>query len=136
MSTNKYYGWLGDANPIEHGGGIVYSGEDEQIQVLYFTPYGGDRVSIYQVFLDDDETKNCDWADLESVASYTGIDLDELRTAGSSPDPQYRAMFLEEIARFHGWGELTAGESQESTIEAAEKAYDELFEAAWKALHT
>lgn len=124
----KILGTLGDINPIDHGGGVVYL-QDGHPQIVYFAPFE-DQVSIYHVTIDTDETTNCDWADLDAVASYTGIDVQELRSTGSHPDPHVRAFFLEGLAGYYGWGELTAGYSETLSREAAEERYGEFCDQA------
>lgn len=123
-----YFGIIGDRNPIEHWGGVVYdSGYGPTVK--YFQSYDDERVSIYDVSIDDDVVKENDWVDWKGVASYTGQSTSDLRKYGKSKDPLARASVVEAAASYHGWDEFDSY-PEDMTIEEAEEKYGPFVDAA------
>lgn len=116
---------IGDVNPIEYGGGYLFLCKDrgrsdyhleythgteseEAAEGLseYEPAYSRVPLTLYRVDLPDDVWGDHSWAKVEDIAQSMGADPEELRRAGSSPDPRERAYALESIAGHWGWHEL------------------------------
>lgn len=132
MATRrKYYGIIGDQSPIEHWGGIVYD-QGYGPQVTYFQSYDDDKVSIYTFNVEDDVVADLDWADWAGVASFSGMDVAELKKYGRSKNLLARAQVYETVAGYHGFGELDPY-PEETTIAKAERQWGRAVDAAHRA---
>jgi hypothetical protein len=76
MAKRKIIGHVGDVNPVEHWGGVVYDeGYGHGPHLLYFQSYdaeGETMVSVYDFPIDNFDRS--DWYDWDGVASYIGWD--------------------------------------------------------------
>lgn len=101
----KPIGVIGDRNPIEHWGGIVYQ-TPYGFQMIYFQESEG-TVWAHTVDVGEDPMADLDWVDWNAVAEYTGASLDEIREASKSEKyPLARAQVVEAAASYVGWSEL------------------------------
>ncbi len=124
-------GLIGDVNPIEHWGGVIYE-TPYGIEMLYFQISEEDQVAVYRVDIEDDVIADLDWADWDDIASFTGQDVDEIKKVGRGDNVIGRAQVYDAAASYHGWNNLD--DSPELlTVEEAEAKYDDDIEAAHKA---
>ena len=133
MSTDtKFHGIIGDMNPIEHDGGVVYQeGEDQSPEVLYFqgwTDDEGPRVTVSTFCVEDNVLEDLTWVDWDSVASYIGMEVGELKGHAASDNVLARAQVYESVAGYCGFGELDS-QPRELTLEQAEKEYGEFVDS-------
>ena len=100
-------GTIGDVDPIEHDGGIIYrKGEPPSYYMVYFQGYGDERVSVYNVPIPM----------RMNLLDIVEVDMDEMATSpehrkrlerwAKSSDPVDRASFYEEIGHYRGFMEL------------------------------
>jgi hypothetical protein len=132
MSTPTFHGIIGDTNPIEHGGGVVYQEEDQSPEVLYFQGWedeDGPRVTVSRFSVEDDVLKDLTWADWDKVASFIGIETQALKEYATAPNVLARAQVYESVASYSGFINLD-GEPRHMTLEQAEKEYGEFVDEA------
>lgn len=137
MAKRKIIGHVGDLNPVEHWGGVVYDAGYGP-HLLYFQSYdaeGRTMVSVYDFSIDNFDRS--DWYDWDAVASYIGwdeisIDLDVdmgLKDYALSLDcekhPMVCASIYESLGSYYGFGELDH-EPSEMSLEDAEEVYKSL----------
>jgi len=123
----KPIGIIGDVNPIEHWGGIVYE-TSYGPQLLYFQE-SEDTVYVHNVTIEDDVWADVNWADINEIAQYTGVSTEELREAGSSSNPLARAQVYEAIASYNGWSNFD-DQPETMTVKQAERKYGSAVDAA------
>lgn len=124
MSDIKFHGVIGDMNPIEHDGGVVFDG-DYGTMVLYFQGWSddnGERVTVSTVSVEDNVLEDLNWVDWDAVASCIGMDVEELKGHALSDNVLARAQVYESVAGYYGWGELDPNPS-ELTLEEAEEEH-------------
>lgn len=127
LNPDKIYGILGDVNPIEHDGCLVYR-QNDQDYLMGFSTHG-DNVDVYWVFVEEDEWPNYDYIDLKGLASYMGMPAEDLRNAASSPKILERADFIYSLTYYMGWEQI--GEYVETlTIDQAEEKYGHIVDQA------
>lgn len=129
MSENTtFHGIIGDVNPIEHDGGVVFD-RGNGPEVLYFQgwtdEYGEDRVTVFEFTV----VEELDWVDWDSVSRSYGIYVDELKALGRSPDVLARAEAYNCIASYYGFRELDPN-PRELTLEKAEREFGEFVDQA------
>jgi hypothetical protein len=124
--TTKFHGIIGDMNPIEHDGGVVYEGE-HGVEVLYFKGWSDDdgpRVTVSRFSVEDNVLTDLSWADWKEVASYIGMPEEELRGHAVSDNVMARAQVYESVAQYCGFIELDHM-PRELTLEQAEAEHGE-----------
>lgn len=110
-------GNLGDQNPFDYGGFIVYRVRDTDktgphsrwIEAEYwFEPET--ETSDYEVYrwtIASDVFKDLNWVGAwDDVADCAGIKYDEFMKLGRSPNPLDRAVVYEAVGRYHGFENL------------------------------
>jgi hypothetical protein len=126
--ATKFYGIIGDVNPIDHDGGVVYqNGEDQSPEVLYFQGWHDDegpRVTVSSFNVEDNVLEDLPWVDWDSVASCIGMDVEELKGYAVSDNVLARAQVYESVAAHSGFGELDTY-PRHMSLEEAEKEYGE-----------
>jgi hypothetical protein len=111
--TWKCIGHIGDVDPIAYGGGFVYIDETGVYDpvLIYFEPASdedwhklGDKaqVSEYRIVLEKDSTREWWYKNLESIASYTGMPLEEVLIYANSNDPVVKAQLYADLISYHG----------------------------------
>ena len=110
--SNRIVGRIGDVNPTEYGGGVIFS--DGKLRWLEYT-HGRESMSwddpeveeleVYQVDIEDDVLDDHDWVDLVNLSGYTGLDEEELLEQAKGTLAE-RAQLLSDIASYYGWHEL------------------------------
>lgn len=114
------YGQIGDVNPLDHSGGIVYESEYGEPVIAYtwgleglpgVDAYDEDveavQLEVYRVPIADDVLKDdLDWVNWSDVAKTIGMPVSELKEAARSDNVMARASVYEAVAGYHGWGEL------------------------------
>lgn len=126
-----FHGVIGDMNPIEHDGGVVYD-RGHGVEVLYFQGYthlGVQRVSVYEFMVEDDVAKELNWVDWKAVAECVGLKEEELRAYTDAPNPIARAQVYESVAANYGFSELDH-RPEEMTLEQAEEKYGDFVDRA------
>jgi hypothetical protein len=100
---------IGDVNPLQYGGALIFkvSGPHKgiaayELDVLSETKGEGEDIERHTIPLEDFDPEDWYADNLESVANYTGISVDELLEAGKSADPVQRAWFYKALADYHG----------------------------------
>jgi len=130
--TTKFHGIIGDRNPIDHGGGVVYQNDpDQSPEVLYFQGYEGEdgpRVTVSRFCVEDNVLDDLTWVDWAAVASYIGIEEEALKGYATAPNVLARAQVYESVASYSGFINLD-GEPRELTLEEAEKEYGEFVDS-------
>jgi hypothetical protein len=137
-----WLGIIGDADPIEHGGGIVGTNKYGPF-VTYFEPTDlGDSVRgslaleglvrVYTVPIEPDVTSDLDWVDWKDVSDFTGMSVKDIKQAGKDPDPVVRSGVYESVAAYYGWQNLDDDRAG-MTIQAAKKKFGRKVDAAHKA---
>jgi hypothetical protein len=124
MARNgRVLGQIGDVNPIDFGGGVVSLDADRRATLEYTygveTEYPAETgtgegiehltLQVYQVDLgsDGDEfLSDLDWVDWPAVASFTGMDVAELRQGARSKKALTRALVAADVGSFFGFSEL------------------------------
>jgi len=110
---------VGDVNPIEYGGGFVYS-EDGNRWIEYTSgvedvedaPMEGDpgyediKLTVYLVAVEDDVFGWHSWAKIADIARTSGYAKQDLKAAGKSSKLRDRVWATEAIAGMWGWYEL------------------------------
>lgn len=132
MSNNiKFHGVIGDMNPIEHSGGVVYDNGSGP-EVLYFQDWGEDgevRVTVSRFSVEDNVLEDLTWVDWEGVASSIDMDPEELKGHATSSNVLARAQVYETVGMYCGFRELDAY-PQELTLEQAENEFGEFVDRA------
>jgi len=131
MENTKFHGVIGDMNPIEHDGGVVFD-RGHGAEMVYFRGWHDDegpRVTVYELTIADDVVADASWVDWDSVASCIGMDVDELKGYGTDENVLARAQVYESISAAYGFREFDS-QPQELTLEEAEKEYGDLVDRA------
>lgn len=113
-------GVIGDMNPIEHWGGIIYETQ-YGVEMIYFQESEG-TVWAYRVDIDDDPWSDLDWVDWDGVEDSTGTPVEEIEQAAKSDNVLARAGVYEAAGSYHGWGEFDQ-QPETLTLEKAEAKY-------------
>ena len=127
----KFHGIIGDINPIEHDGGVVFD-RGHGVEVLYFRSYehvGVSRTSVYEFMVEEDVLKDLTWVKWADVASFIGMDEEELRGHAVSDNILARAQVYETVGSYAGFAELD-DRPQEMTLEQAEEKYGDFVDRA------
>lgn len=127
-------GVVGDRSPVEYGGGVIYQGPGDEVELHYFQPYddGTDAVTLSVIDIESDAMSDLDWVNWTGVASYIGMDVDELKGYASSSDPHARASVYESVGMYSGFHELDL-EQTESTVAVLDRRYDKDINKAHRA---
>ena len=114
-------GSVGDVNPIEYGGGCIFTQWESGGPWVEYTfglesdapdaesDYPNVKLTVYRVDLDKNGHKFLDWydwVDWEAVASSTGNAVEEYTTLSRLRTTQARAMALQDAAGYYGWHEF------------------------------
>jgi len=130
--NTTFHGIIGDINPIEHDGGVVFD-RGHGPEVIYFQGWaddeGEDRVTVYEFTIADDVAEELDWADWDRVGSCVGMDPEELRAEGRSENALARASVYQCVAAYCGFRELDPN-PRELTLEKAEREFGEFVDNA------
>lgn len=108
-------GAIGDVDPIEYGGGLVFYTEHGPI-IEYTHGLEGEpdadededdvKMDVYQVYVASSVWDDLNWADEMEIAEVTGIQLRKLVKMGKSKDVMDRVAAYEAAASVYGWHEL------------------------------
>lgn len=115
---------IGDPNPIEHRGGIVYW-TPYGPEMLYFEQSEG-TVWVYRVDLDYEDIQ---WVDWDQVGSFVGVEGKEVERAAESEIPLAMASVYEALGSYYGWLRF-AEEPETLTMAEAKSKYDGDVDAA------
>lgn len=100
-------GTIGDVNPLDYGGGIVYRDKVGALSLEWYEPEDEDNedspITCYRVDLDHGAES---WMALGAVAKTCDESELELRAAFDSPDPVRLAHAFWSVAMYHGWHNL------------------------------
>jgi len=132
-NVTKFHGIIGDINPIEHGGGVVFE-RGHGVEMIYFQGWHdgeGERVSVYEIIIEADVVKDLTWVDWKSVASCVGLKEEELTAYSDAPSPTARAQVYESVGFHSGFSELDPSPLHMS-LEEAEKQYGAFVDEASK----
>ena len=131
-NDTKFHGIIGDCNPIEHGGGVVYQEGEQSPEVLYFQGWeddDGPRVTVSRFCVEENVLTDLNWADWAGTASFIGIETVALKEYATVPNVLVRAQVYESVASYAGFINLDS-EPRELTLEEAEKEYGEFVDQA------
>lgn len=135
-SDTKFHGIIGDCNPLEHDGGVVYQEGEQSPEMLYFWGWADDdgpRVTVSCFCVEDDALVDLNWVNWDSVASYIGMDVEELKGYAVSDNVLERAQVYVSVAAHYGFGELDT-QPEELTFGQAEERYGEVVDRAHQAV--
>jgi hypothetical protein len=111
-NRNRIVSRLGDVDPIEYGGGVVFTdGKHRWLEFTHgreeeaFDDLAVEKLPVYQVDIEEDILDWHDWVDTEELSSYTGIDEEDLIRAATG-SLAARAQLLADIGSYYGWYEL------------------------------
>lgn len=110
-------GTIGDVNPIEYGGGIVFAPKEEGYSPTLEVTYGLDddsvnvieddegstKLKLYRVDIADDASTDLSWVDWEGVARSIGSTESQLLKEARSKDLMARVYAYESAAGYYGW---------------------------------
>lgn len=114
---------IGDINPVDHGGGVIFKHPQGHYFVLYTPGFEDDgdqtedaELMLYSVHLPatyDALKSDLDWVDFTKVFNSIGADNEEiaarlgaLRAARGDEAAVLYARLLEDVAGYYGWHEL------------------------------
>lgn len=123
-NDTKFHGIIGDMNPIEHDGGVVFD-RGHGVEVRMFRGWADDegaRVTVSEFTVGDNVLEDLTWVSWKSVASYIGMEVEELKGHAVSDNVLARAQVYESVGSLYGFGEFDS-QPQELTLEQAEKEY-------------
>ncbi len=139
ISEHQILGRIGDVDPIEYGGGIVF--QTEYGPVLEYTRglEGEDvdaeddhehsaKLPLYRVDIDDDALKDLSWLkpdDLKSIARTMDRTVSDLRKAAKSSNVMERVSFYEDVAGYYGWDNIDHYPFEIAVVELNERWYGE-----------
>lgn len=130
------WGIIGDRNPIEHWGGIIYRKPGNQYSMVYFQSYDDSdddgMVSVFEFDIEDDVVEDLNWVKWDAVANYIGMPVDELKEHARSSNVHARASVYESVAGYYGFGNLDH-DQQEMTLKEAERKFGRTVDAALRA---
>ena len=121
----KFHGVIGDMNPIDHDGGVVYQEGDQSPQVVYFQNWSDEecsRVTVSRFCVEDNVLEDLTWVDWGAVASSIGMEEEEFRGHAVSDNVLARAQVYESVAGYCGFINLD-GYPLEMTREEVEDEY-------------
>jgi len=112
---------VGDVDPITYGGGVVFEDENGNYTLEY--TYGAEADPTYQSDEPDPDFEHVvyrvqlersldellrwfDWIDLDGVADSIGSTKADMLSKARSGGVLGRAMLIEDVAGYYGWGEL------------------------------
>lgn len=131
MSDIKFHGIIGDMNPIEHGGGVVFD-RGHGPEMLYFQDWAGEegpRVSVYEFTIAENVIEELTWVEWESVASCIGMDVKELKEHAVSENVLARASVYQAVGAHSGFREFD-WQPQELTMNQAEVEFGKFVDRA------
>lgn len=150
----KKLGQIGDINPIEYGGGYVFTDEtgvyDPELEYIEPMPEPDTDAYVYRVSLERyklsstghlvpfkynptwpyPEDSYIEWfdKDLEQISSFAGITREELVTALCSDNAMARASACETLAQYFGWEEFDSYPLHLSESELEERYSDQKYQ--------
>ena len=99
---------VGDKNPIEHGGGVIFDGEAgpflEWTKGLQDT--GPGILFVFRRHVPENVFEDLSWVNKETLAHGMGGDPEEMLLMSTSEDPFARAMLISIVGDYFGWHEL------------------------------
>lgn len=131
MEASKFYGVIGDMNPIDHGGGVVFEG-DYGPELIYFQGWSDDngpRVTVSRFSVEENVPDDLDWVDWEAVARSIDVEAEALNSYGTGSNVLARAQVYEAVGMYCGFGELDP-QPLELTLEEAEEQYGDFVDRA------
>lgn len=117
----RVLGQIGDVNPLDHMGGVVYETDYgptleytwglEEHEGIDSTDEGVEKVmlTVYRVNLGesgDEFLRDLDWVEWGQVGKSIGMSKSELLEHAHSDNPMARASVAEAVAGYYGWHEL------------------------------
>ncbi len=99
---------IGDVNPIDHGGGVIFDGDAGPF--LEWTGSPGDCIPLtHKVFrrhIPKDVFEDLSWVNKDRLAHGMGGDPEEMLLMSRSEDPFARAMLMSICGDYFGWENL------------------------------
>jgi len=123
-------GNLGDANPLDYEGLIVYELWDDDlyyVEAEYWNApeYDSGPYWVYRFSVENDVFMDLSWVkDWDRVARYAGILPVEFWRAARSRDPLDRAQVYRIVGEYHGWENIDS-DPEKYTREEMEKRWPE-----------
>lgn len=96
---------VGDVDPIEHGGGVIFESPEGELSLEYLRGIGGPERTVYQVPIPEDVLDFYNWIEVENISSFGGLLPSEIRKM-STGTPQEKAGILMLVATYYGWSNL------------------------------
>jgi hypothetical protein len=113
-NRHRVFGFVGDADPLTHGGGVVYPTEHGPYLAFWYglndytqsptitsDPEEDEwTFQVHQVEVPDDVVAEYDWIDWDGVAMSYDQEMHELVAWGRHPDPAARAQLLYQLVGY------------------------------------
>lgn len=129
MATRKYIGTLGDMNPIEYGGAIVYQSPYGGYEMTYFDPFGDD-VYVYEgIQLDKWLVEDLTADDWKNLAENVDMSVSKLKGMDYS-DPMILGELAMLIGQYSGFENALNADAEKMTLGQANRKYGRAVVAA------
>jgi hypothetical protein len=103
----KCIGHVGDVDPVEHGGGIVYTDETGVYppEAVFFLEFGDNQVQEARVILEKDPTKEWWYPNVNTIgafAGWEGNDIHQFFGTHSDKNPFIMATLYYDLVCYYG----------------------------------
>lgn len=126
----RILGNLGDKNPLDYGGLIVYEVLDDDIEYIsaeyWNEPLTEDHPYwVYRFDVPRDVFKDLNWVhNWDQIAAFVGMSKEAIFRMGYSEDPLKRAEVFRFVGEYHGWENID-GSPDKFTREEMEERWPE-----------
>jgi hypothetical protein len=111
---------LPTGNATDGGWVLINMNGEDSYEMFVWEPNAGegdeDYGKYYTTYSLGDPDDVSDWVDVEKVGETIDMDGDELLSMMKSKDVKKRAWAYEAVAMYYGWGELSAGYSEQEDV--------------------
>jgi hypothetical protein len=102
----KIFGQIGDIDPAEHGGGMVFS-DEENIWIEYCCVSNSvEPLLLHIVHVPTNCLEEYNWIDLSDMSECVDQSIEHLCSIATSHDVMQRVDFIDIVGSYYGWNEL------------------------------